>query len=66
MLMRHIIEWNNKKQEEEAFQEPDQVKASAKSFVGYFVEGFCDGALLMYVPMLATCLYAGHVLRKNN
>lgn len=65
MLMRHIIEWNNKKQVE-AFQEPDQVKASAKSFAGYFVEGFCDGALLMYVPLLVTCLYAGHVLRKNN
>lgn len=63
-LMRNIINWNDKMQEK-AFQEPDQVKASAKSFAGYFVEGFCDGAILMYFPLVITCAYAAYKLNKE-
>ena len=50
-LMRKIIKWCDEKQEE-AFDEPNQTKANAKAFVGGFVEGFCDSALIMYVRMV--------------
>lgn len=64
MLMRTIIKKCDK-MTEEAYYEPNQVKASVKAGVGGFVEGFCDGALMMYFPLLITCVYAGYKLRNK-
>lgn len=58
-LMRKIIKWCDKKQDE-AFEMPTQTQANAKTFVGGFVEGFCDGALLMYFPLLISCAIWRH------
>ncbi len=63
-LMRNIIEWCDKKMEE-ACQEPNQLKGNAKAFACGCVEGFCDGALLMYVPLLITCVCAGRKLKDE-
>lgn len=59
-IMRNIIEWCDKKVDE-AYEEHDDRKAAGKAFAGGFVEGFCDAAIIMYIPVLIAC----HVWQKK-
>ena len=53
-IMRNIIEWCDKKMED-AYAETDYRKAGGKAFASGFVEGFCDAAIIMYVPVFIAC-----------
>ena len=63
-VMRAIIDWCDTKKEE-AYAEPNAFKASAKAFVGGFVEGFCDGSVMMYPLLVATLWVVNRELTKK-
>jgi hypothetical protein len=64
MVMRSIIEWCDTKLEE-AFDENDDRKACSKAAVSGAVEGFCDAAILMYVPVVIACfVYQAKLAKK--
>ena len=53
-IMRGVIEWCDNKMEE-AFEEENERKAYGKAAASGAVEGFCDAAIIMYVPVLIAC-----------
>lgn len=53
-IMRNIINWCDNKLEE-ALEETDGRKAYNKAFMSGAVEGACDAAVIMYVPVLIAC-----------
>lgn len=53
-VMRSIVEWCDKKMEA-ACTETDERKAYNKAFASGFVEGACDAAVVLYVPLLIAC-----------
>lgn len=55
-VMRYIVNWCDNKMDA-AYEEIDDRKAGNKAFASGFVEGFCDVALIMYVPMMIACHY---------
>lgn len=55
-IMRRIIDWCDDKMDD-AYEEVDDRKAGGKAFASGFVEGFCDAAVIMYVPVLIACYY---------
>ena len=64
MVMRGIIEWCDKKMEE-AFDEENERKAFGKAAASGAVEGFCDAAILMYVPVVIACwVYQAKLAKK--
>lgn len=64
MVMRGIIEWCDKKMEE-AFDEENDNKACRKAMASGAVEGFCDAAILMYVPVVIACwIYQAKLNKK--
>lgn len=64
MIMRGIIEWCDKKMEE-AFDEDDDRKAFGKAAASGAVEGFCDAAIIMYVPVVIACwIYQSKLAKK--
>lgn len=55
-VMRNIIEWCDKKMDD-AYEETDERKAYGKAFASGIVEGACDAAVIMYVPVLIACYF---------
>ena len=55
-VARALINWCDAKFKE-ALNEEDNRKANVKVFASGTVEGFIDAAIVMYVPVLITCLY---------
>ena len=53
-VMRSIIEWCDNKLDQ-AFEETDERKAYGKATMSGFVEGACDAAVILYVPVLIAC-----------
>lgn len=53
-IMRNIINWCDNKLEE-ALEETDERKSYNKAFMSGAVEGACDAAIIMYVPVLIAC-----------
>ena len=64
MIMRSVIEWCDNKMDE-AFVEEDDRKGMQKAALSGVVEGFCDGALLMYVPLVIACFVYQTMLDKK-
>lgn len=64
MIMRSIINWCDNKMEE-AFEEVDDRKGMNKCAASGFVEGLCDGAILMYVPLVVACFVYQAKLNKK-
>lgn len=64
MIMRSIIDWCDNKMNE-AFEEEDDRKGLSKAAISGAVEGFCDGALLMYVPLVIACFVYQATLAKK-
>lgn len=64
MIMRSIIKWCDNKMDE-AIVEEDERKSMHKATASGFVEGFCDGALLMYVPLVVACFVYQAMLAKK-
>lgn len=64
MIMRSIIEWCDNKMDE-AIVEDDDRKGMQKAALSGAVEGFCDGALLMYVPLVVACFVYQAMLAKK-
>lgn len=64
MIMRTVIDWCDKKMDE-AFEEVDDRKGLNKAALSGAVEGFCDGALLMYVPLVIACFVYQAKLNKK-
>ena len=63
-IMRGIIEWCDNKMEE-AFEEDNERKAYGKAAASGAVEGFCDAAIIMYVPVLIACwVYQAKLAKK--
>lgn len=63
-LMRKIIDWCDEKYDE-AYEELDNTKAKRKAFAAGFIEGACDGAILMYVPLVISCYIWQHKATKK-
>jgi hypothetical protein len=63
-IMRAIIKWCDKKYDE-AIEEENDFKAGTKAFGSGFVEGFFDGAIIMYFVTLITCIVAGVKSNKD-
>ena len=53
-VMRKIIDWCDDTMGV-AYAEESDLKGGAKAFASGFVEGFCDAAVVMYVPVLIGC-----------
>lgn len=63
-VMRAIIEWCDNKLGE-AIEETDERKAYGKAAASGAVEGFCDAAIIMYVPVLIACyVYQAKLAKK--
>jgi hypothetical protein len=62
--MRDIVKWCDKKMEE-AFDEKDERKAYEKAIASGAVEGFCNAAIIMYVPVLVACYVWKHKASKK-
>lgn len=63
-VMRNIIEWCDKKMDD-AYDETNERKAGAKAFASGFVEGACDAAVILYVPVLIACyVWQAKALKK--
>lgn len=63
-IMRGIIEWCDNKMDE-AFEEDNERKAYGKAAASGAVEGFCDAAIIMYVPVLIACwVYQAKLAKK--
>lgn len=63
-IMRGIIEWCDNKLNE-ALEEEDDRKAYRKAAASGAVEGFCDAAIIMYVPVVIACYVYQHKLAKK-
>ena len=63
-IMRGIIDWCDNKMNE-AIDEVDDPKAMRKAGLAGFVEGFCDGAIIMYVPVVIACFVYQKQLSKK-
>jgi hypothetical protein len=64
MIMRSIIEWCDNKLEE-AIDEVDERKGMRKAAASGAVEGFCDAAIVMYVPVVIACWIYQSKLNKK-
>lgn len=53
-IMRSIINWCDNKMED-AHTELNNRKAYGKAFASGFVEGACDAAVVMYIPVVIAC-----------
>lgn len=53
-VMRSIVNWCDNKFNE-AIEETDERVAYRKAFVSGALEGACDAAVIMYVPVLIAC-----------
>lgn len=60
MIMRGIIDWCDNKMHESIEEDNDR-----KAALSGFVEGFCDGAIIMYVPVLISCFVYQALLKKK-
>ncbi len=58
-VMRKIIEWCDNNMEQACSEEKPH-----KAFASGFVEGFCDAAVVMYIPVVICCYIAGKKLEK--
>jgi hypothetical protein len=63
-IMRNIIEWCDNKMNQ-AYEEDDERRAYGKAFLSGAVEGACDAAVLMYVPVLIACYVYKAKLEKQ-
>ena len=64
MIMRSVINWCDDKMRE-ALAEEDDRKGMQKASLSGVVEGFCDGALLMYAPLVIACFVYQAKLKKK-
>ena len=63
-VTRKLIDWCDTKFEE-ALHEEDDRKAARKACLSGAVEGFVDGAGLMYVPLVIGCYVYKAKLKKK-
>ena len=63
-VARKLIDWCDTKFDE-ALHEEDDRKAARKAFASGAVEGFVDGAVLMYVPLVIGCYIYKAMLKKK-
>lgn len=63
-VTRKLIDWCDIKFDE-ALHEEDDRKAVRKAFASGAVEGFVDGAVLMYVPLVIGCYIYKAKLKKK-
>lgn len=63
-ITRRLIDWCDDKFSE-ALVEQDERKASRKAFASGIVEGFMDGAIIMYVPVVIACYIWQHKATKK-
>lgn len=57
MIMRSITKWCEEKEEAYIYDFENDPKKAREGSLAAFVEGLCDGALLMYVPVLLSAYY---------
>ena len=62
-ITRQLLNWCDKKFEN-ALHEPDDRKSMRDASISGFVEGFVDGAIIMYVPVLIACCVYKHKANK--
>lgn len=63
-VMRGVIDWIDNKMEE-AYEEEDERKAYGKAALSGAVEGFCDAAIIMYIPVVIACyVYQAKLAKK--
>lgn len=53
-IMRSIVDWCDNKMNE-ALEEENERKAYGKAVASGVVEGFCDAAILCYIPVVIAC-----------
>ena len=63
-IMRSIVEWCDKKMDD-ALEENDERLACRKAFASGAVEGFCDVAIILYVPVVIACYVYQNKLAKK-
>ena len=63
-VTRKLIDWCDTKFDE-ALHEKDDRKAARKALASGAVEGFVDGAVLMYVPLVIGCYIYKAMLKKK-
>ena len=51
MIMRSISDWCKEKEEAYIYDFENDPKKTREGNLAAFVEGMCDGALLMYIPV---------------
>lgn len=63
-MMRTIIDWCDEKYDK-AHDDFGNTKARRKASAAAFIEGACDGAILMYVPVVIACYIWQHKATKK-
>ena len=63
-IMRRVIDWCDDKMHD-AYMEDNDRKACGKAFVSGAVEGFCDAAIIMYVPLVIGCFIYKKMLAEK-